>query len=135
MVLARFPGGDSPKEKWLIEIGKDRRAHNPTLSTNTVHSILGNLIDYTIPRGLVLHAGLLRLLVPLLPFLHLPCLTFDSALLHPRNVGRYLARGPLVRVHIGHFHDLPVLVRTTIVDPINPALVKQDDWHEVELVS
>jgi hypothetical protein len=40
-----------------------------------------------------------------------------------------------VRVHIGHFHDLPVLVRATIVDPINPALVKQDDWHEVELVS
>jgi hypothetical protein len=69
------------------------------------------------------HAGLLRLLVPLLPFLHLPCLAFDSAPLHPRNIGDDLARGPLVRVHIGHFHDLPVLVRSTIVDPVDPALV------------
>jgi hypothetical protein len=123
MVLARFPGGDSPKEKWLIEIGKDRRAPNPILSTNPVHSILDKLIDYTVPRGLVLHAGLLRLLVPLLPLLYLPCLAFDFALLHPRNIGDDLARGTLVRVHIGHFHDLPVLVRSTIVDPINPALV------------
>jgi hypothetical protein len=76
----------------------------------------------------MLHVGLLRFLVSLLPFLHLPCLAFDSALHHPRNIGDDLARGPLVRVHIGHFHDLPVLVRSTIVDPIDPALVQQDDW-------
>ena len=83
-------------------------------------------------RSLLIQDGPGRLVCFLALLLLVNLCGFDFVLLDAWRVRNNLAGRSLMGVHIGHVHHLTVFVCSTVVDSVDPTLVKEDNWEDRE---